>query len=57
MGNVISKTLKDHFFAFEELLKIDILLSGGVMRLDVDWGTKGTCTGVYSIIRLAGVNI
>ena len=49
MGNCISKTLKDHFFAFEEFLKNDILLSGGMMRLALDWGTKRTCMGVYSI--------
>ena len=49
MGNCISKILKDHFFAFEELLKNDILLSGGMMRLALDWSTKITCTGVYSI--------
>ena len=49
MGNCISKINKDHFFAFEELLKNDILLSGRMMRLALDWGTKRTCMGVYSI--------
>ena len=51
MGNCISKGLKDDFFAFEELMKIDILLSGEMMRLVLSWGTKGTCTGIYSIKR------
>ena len=46
MGNCISQIFKDHFFAFEELLKNDILLSHGMMRLALDWGTKRTCTGV-----------
>ena len=36
MGNNISKILKDHFFTFEELLKNDILLSSGMMRLALD---------------------
>ena len=31
-------------FAFEELLKNHILLSGGMMRLALDVGTKRTCT-------------
>ena len=48
MGNCISKPLRDHFFALEELLKNDILLSGEMMRLTLDWGTKRTCTGVHS---------
>ena len=49
MGNCVSKTLKDRFFAFEEFLKNYILLSGGIMRLALDWGTKRTYMAVYSI--------
>ena len=49
MGNCISKINKDHFFAFEELPKNDILLLGRMMRLALDWGTKRICMGVYSI--------
>ena len=49
MGNCTSKILKDHFFAFQEFLKNDTLLSGGMMSLALDWGTKVTCMEVHSI--------
>ena len=49
MGNCISKILRDSLFAFEELLRNDILLSSRMMRLALDWDTKRTCTGVHSI--------
>ena len=49
MGNCISKTLKDHFLAFEELLKNGILLSEGMLRLALDWGTRKICTTVHLI--------
>ena len=49
MGNCISKILKHYFFAFEELLKNDTLLSGGMMRLALEWGTKRKYTGVHLI--------
>ena len=49
MGNCISKILRDHCFAFEQLLKNYILLSRGMMRLALDRGTKRKCMGVYSI--------
>ena len=49
MGNNISRILKDPFFAFEELLKNEVLLSGGTMRFFFHWGTKRICSGVHSI--------
>ena len=48
MRSCISRILKDHFFAFEELLKNDVLFSGGMMRLVFEWGNKTRCTGVHS---------
>ena len=49
MENCISKIFRDHFFAFEQLLKNYILLSRGMMRLALDRDTKRKYMGVYSI--------
>ena len=46
---VFQRSLNTIFFAFEELLKNDILLSDGMMRLALDWGTKRTCARVHSV--------
>ena len=52
MANCISKINKDHFFAFEEFMKNDILFLKGKARLVLDMGTRGTNMGVHSIRKL-----
>ena len=41
MGNCISKINKDHFFAFEEEMKNNILLFKGRIRCVIEMYTRG----------------
>ena len=52
MGNYISKINKDPFLVYEEVIKNDFLLAKGVA---LDMGTKGTCTGAYSLMRFSEI--
>ena len=50
MGNCISKINKDHFFAFEEEMKNNILLFKGRIRCVIEMYTRGKkYTEIYSI--------
>ena len=53
MGNCVSKINKYHFFVIEEFMKNDALLSNGVTRLALEWGTKKTYAGVHSIRKFS----
>ena len=53
MGNCISKINKDHFFAFEEIRKNDILFSKGKTRLLLEIYARGKgYTGFHSIRKI-----
>ena len=50
MGNCISKINKDHFFAFEEDMKNEILFCKGRAKSGIEMCARGKkYTGVYSI--------
>ena len=49
MGNHISKTNKDHYFAFEEEAKNKTFFEKGRVRLGLDMVTSGTYMKLYSI--------
>ena len=50
MGNGISKINKDHFFAFEEKMKNDILFFKGKIRCIIEMCARGKkYTGIHSI--------
>ena len=49
MGNCISKTNKDHFFAFEEEMKNKTSLEKGRIRRSLYRLTGGTHTRIHSI--------
>ena len=53
MGSCISKINKDRFFAVEELMKNDILFSGGIIRFGLDMLTGGTYMRLHSIKKIA----
>ena len=55
MGNCILNFNKDHFFAFEELIKNDILFSKGMTWLTLDTVTRGTYTGCHSITKFSEI--
>ena len=52
MGRCISKVNKDHFFAFEEFMKNDILLSNRMTRFGLDMVTRKIYTGIHSIRQI-----
>ena len=50
MGKCISKINKDHFFAFEEEMKNDILFFKGKIRCVIEMCGRGKkYTGIHSI--------
>ena len=56
MGNCISKINKDHFFAFEENIKNEILFCKKKARSSIEICARGKkSTGVYSIKKYSKV--
>ena len=52
MGNCISKIIKDHLFAYEGLVKNDVLFSKGMTRRGLEMGTRyGTHMGAHYLLR------
>ena len=56
MGNCISKINKYHLFAFDELMKNDILFFKGKTKGDFEMGTRGkTYKGFHSIKKFSKI--